>query len=181
MIKGLAITPPALGRISMGLIVEKNGKRLPEKDDQFTFTSQIQNKDGWVKHPLDEQLAVVMIDFTRLPGILAMLCVSFLTTLGCILGNTATCPLTLWRSAPKLVENSRVGATYLSSDGAKGKPLTMQSLNHTPFFQRKMAAGCTYVLDYVRMVVIHSDCSFVDDFSQNHFNMKRHYGFLFFD
>lgn len=73
------------------------------------------------------------------------------------------------------------GATYLSSDGAKGKPLTMQSLNHTPFFQRKMATGCTYVLDYVRMVVIHSDCSFVDDLSQNHFNMKRHYGFLFFD
>ncbi|WP_023270799.1 recombination directionality factor [Acinetobacter gyllenbergii] len=56
MIKGLAITPPVLGRISIGKIVEKNGKRIPEKDDQFTITSQIQNKDGWVKHPLDEQL-----------------------------------------------------------------------------------------------------------------------------
>ncbi len=56
MIKGLAITPPILGRISIGRIIEKNGKRLPEKDDQFTITSQIQNKDGWVKHPLDEQL-----------------------------------------------------------------------------------------------------------------------------
>ena len=57
MIKGLAITPPILGRISIGKVVEKNGKRLPEKDDQFTITSQIQNKDsGWVKHPLDEQL-----------------------------------------------------------------------------------------------------------------------------
>lgn len=56
MIKGLAITPPILGRISIGKVVEKNGKRLPEKDDQFTLTSQIQNKDGWVKHPLDEQL-----------------------------------------------------------------------------------------------------------------------------
>ncbi|MEB3755144.1 hydrolase or metal-binding protein [Acinetobacter sp. MD2(2019)] len=56
MIKGLAITPPILGRISIGKMVEKNGKRLPEKDDQFTITSQIQNKDGWVKHPLDEQL-----------------------------------------------------------------------------------------------------------------------------
>lgn len=56
MIKGLAITPPALGRISIGRVVEKNGKRLPEKDDQFTITSQIQNKEGWVKHPLDEQL-----------------------------------------------------------------------------------------------------------------------------
>lgn len=56
MIKGLAITPPVLGRISIGKIVEKNGKRVPEKDNQFTITSQIQNKDGWVKHPLDEQL-----------------------------------------------------------------------------------------------------------------------------
>ena len=56
MIKGLAITPPALGRISIGRVVEKNGKRLPEKDDQFTITSQIQSKEGWVKHPLDEQL-----------------------------------------------------------------------------------------------------------------------------
>ena len=56
MIKGLAITPPILGRISIGKVVEKNGKRVPEKDDQFTLTSQIQNKEGWVKHPLDEQL-----------------------------------------------------------------------------------------------------------------------------
>ena len=62
MIKGLAITPPILGRISIGKMVEKNGKHLPEKDDQFTLTSQIQNKDGWVnihwmnncvpKHPI---------------------------------------------------------------------------------------------------------------------------------
>ncbi|SSR01703.1 MULTISPECIES: recombination directionality factor [Acinetobacter] len=56
MIKGLAITPPILGRISIGKVVEKNGKRLPEKDDQFTITSQIQGKEGWIKHPLDEQL-----------------------------------------------------------------------------------------------------------------------------
>lgn len=56
MIKGLAITPPILGRISIGRVVEKNGKRLPEKDDQFTITSQVQTKDGWVNHPLDEEL-----------------------------------------------------------------------------------------------------------------------------
>ena len=56
MIKGLAITPPILGRISIGHMVEKNGKRLPEKDDQFTITSQVQTKDGWVNHPLDEEL-----------------------------------------------------------------------------------------------------------------------------
>jgi hypothetical protein len=56
MIKGLAITPPILGRISIGRVVEKNGKRLPEKDDQFTITTQVQGKDGWIVHPLDEAL-----------------------------------------------------------------------------------------------------------------------------
>jgi len=56
MIKGLAITPPVIGRISIGRVVEKNGKRLPEKDDQFTLTSQLQNRDGWILHPLDEAL-----------------------------------------------------------------------------------------------------------------------------
>tara|TARA_A100000171_G_scaffold51561_1_gene66275 strand:+ start:504 stop:1388 length:885 start_codon:yes stop_codon:yes gene_type:complete len=56
MIKGLAITPPVIGRISIGRVVEKNGKRLPEKDDQFTITTQIQARDGWLPHPLDEAL-----------------------------------------------------------------------------------------------------------------------------
>jgi hypothetical protein len=45
MIKGLAITPPVLGRISIGKC-RKEWKTTPEKDDQFTITSQIQNKDG---------------------------------------------------------------------------------------------------------------------------------------
>jgi len=56
MIKGLAITPPVIGRISIGRMVEKNGKRLPEKDDQFTITTQIQTREGWLPHPLDEAL-----------------------------------------------------------------------------------------------------------------------------
>lgn len=56
MIKGLAITPPVVGRITIGKVVEKNGKRLPEKDDQFTITTQVQNKEGWVLHPLDKTI-----------------------------------------------------------------------------------------------------------------------------
>lgn len=55
-LKGLAITPPVIGRISIGRVVEKDGKRLPEKDDQFTVTTQIQDRDGWRLHPLDETL-----------------------------------------------------------------------------------------------------------------------------
>ena len=56
MLKGFAITPPVVGRIAIGRMVEKNGKRLPEKDDQFTLTTQMQNRDGWLLHPLNESL-----------------------------------------------------------------------------------------------------------------------------
>jgi hypothetical protein len=56
MIDGLAISPPVLGRISIGKVIERNGKRLPEKDDAFTVTSLVQNREGWVHHPLDEAL-----------------------------------------------------------------------------------------------------------------------------
>ena len=56
MLKGLSITPPVIGRISIGRVVEKDGRRLPSKDDQFTVTTQIQNRDGWLLHPLNESL-----------------------------------------------------------------------------------------------------------------------------
>ncbi|WP_423391478.1 phage capsid protein [Burkholderia sp. LMG 21824] len=56
MLKGLAITPPVVGRIAIGKIVEKNGKRLPEKDDQFTLTTQVQQRGEWMLHPLNETL-----------------------------------------------------------------------------------------------------------------------------
>jgi hypothetical protein len=56
MLKGLMITPPVLGRISIGKVVEKNGKRLPVRDDQFTITSQLQHREGWLPHPFDESL-----------------------------------------------------------------------------------------------------------------------------
>ena len=56
MLKGLALTPPVIGRISIGRVVEKDGRRLPEKDDGFTVTSQVQGRDGWILHPLDETL-----------------------------------------------------------------------------------------------------------------------------
>ncbi|MGY6272140.1 recombination directionality factor [Achromobacter denitrificans] len=54
MLKGLAITPPVIGRISIGRVIEKNGKRLPEKSDEFTLTTQVQTHDGWILHPQDE-------------------------------------------------------------------------------------------------------------------------------
>lgn len=56
MLQGLALTPPVLGRISIGRVVEKDGKRLPEKDDEFTITTQVQREGAWVPHPLDAAL-----------------------------------------------------------------------------------------------------------------------------
>ena len=56
MLKGLVLTPPVLGRISIGRVVERNGKRLPEKDDEFTVTTQVQGRDGWIPHPVDQEL-----------------------------------------------------------------------------------------------------------------------------
>ena len=57
MLKNLAITPPLIGRISIGKLVEKNGKWLPKKDDAFTITTQVQNRDGWILHPLQQTLS----------------------------------------------------------------------------------------------------------------------------
>lgn len=56
MLKGLALTPPLVGRISIGRVVDHDGKRLPEKDDEFTITTQVQTRDGWLLHPLNESL-----------------------------------------------------------------------------------------------------------------------------
>lgn len=56
LIKGLAITPPTIGRIAIGHITERGGKRLPERDDHFTITTQVQGRDGWMQHPLQASL-----------------------------------------------------------------------------------------------------------------------------
>ena len=67
MLKGLALTPPIIGRIAIGKVIERNGKRLPEKDDEFTLTSQVQHKNGWVLHPLDRVLRAAMVSAPRAP------------------------------------------------------------------------------------------------------------------
>src|ERR1035437_4869904 len=95
MLKGLALTPPVIGRISIGKIVEKNGKRLPEKDDEFTVTSQVQGKDGWVNHPVDETLR-------KTPG-----------------AKLRTMPVRLLFDAPEL----NLRANYHLFDRQSGRPL----------------------------------------------------------
>ena len=61
MIKGLAITPPVLGRISIGKIVEKNGKRLPEKMTNLPLLVKFKEKtDGlnipWMSNSVPKHL-----------------------------------------------------------------------------------------------------------------------------
>ncbi|EGX6956799.1 hypothetical protein JFQ85_000563 [Aeromonas hydrophila] len=57
MIKGLAITPPVIGRICIGKLVQRDNKWVPEKDDSFTLTTQVQQKTGWLLHPLHQHYA----------------------------------------------------------------------------------------------------------------------------
>ena len=58
MLKGFAIVPVVLGRISIGGTVEKNGRRIPIKHDFFTITSNIQKDGKWVEHPVAQKLNI---------------------------------------------------------------------------------------------------------------------------
>ncbi|CAJ8132779.1 putative hydrolase/metal-binding protein [Burkholderia pseudomallei] len=60
MLKGLSLTPPVVGRISIGRVTEKNGKRVPAADDQFTLTTQVQQRGEWLMHPLNERLSAAI-------------------------------------------------------------------------------------------------------------------------
>ena len=68
MIKGLAITPPVIGRISIGHLVQKGEKWVPEKDDSFTLTTQVQGRNGWVLHPLHQHRKTDRL-FTLIPDL----------------------------------------------------------------------------------------------------------------
>lgn len=52
-LKGMAYTVPILGRIAIGHIEERNGKRLPAKDDFISITAQTKREGAWVPHPIE--------------------------------------------------------------------------------------------------------------------------------
>lgn len=60
LIRGITITPPLLGRITMGHTETKGGdddKGRPQKDDHFTITTLRQNPDrSWEVHPIQATL-----------------------------------------------------------------------------------------------------------------------------
>ena len=59
IVKGVTLTPPVIGRITMGhtVVSKRNGesKAMPVKDDQFGLTTLVQNKTdrSWERHPLE--------------------------------------------------------------------------------------------------------------------------------
>lgn len=57
MIKNLAISLPALGRVSIGETVVSKGRRLPSKLDEFRITTLAKDMaGGWERHDLDTVL-----------------------------------------------------------------------------------------------------------------------------
>ena len=62
IIRGVAITPPIIGRITMGHVElraggNKEDKAIPKKDDFFSITTLVQNDDrDWTLHPLQEKV-----------------------------------------------------------------------------------------------------------------------------
>lgn len=58
MIKNLVVTPPQLGRITIGSVVEKNGKFLPVKSDAISVTGNSQDGGtrSWGEHPVMKEI-----------------------------------------------------------------------------------------------------------------------------
>ena len=51
MIKNLVVSPPQLGRISIGMVVERNGKKMPQKTDSIRVTGNAMVNGEWFDHP----------------------------------------------------------------------------------------------------------------------------------
>ena len=124
MIKGLMMTPPVVGRISIGRVVERNGKRLPEKDDEFTITTQVQSRNGWMLHPLDgilrrelEEKQKKGAEITQAfaehkePGPDESVAEAPAATLRSKLAKRATGGVTLEERSPEAIEQKRITAS----------------------------------------------------------------------
>lgn len=58
VVKGITLTPPVIGRITMGHTVLRGDKALPVKDDHFSLTTLVQNKAdrSWTPHPIQKEV-----------------------------------------------------------------------------------------------------------------------------
>jgi hypothetical protein len=59
LLKGLSYRTPIDGTIRMGRVAIRNGRRLPEKDDQFTITQKFKNPEtgDWKHHDINAPLS----------------------------------------------------------------------------------------------------------------------------
>lgn len=75
VIKGIAITPPLLGRITMGHTEIKGGgdeRGIPKKDDHFTITTLVQQANRvWEVHPIQSRLVKGKEKLLRIPVTIA--------------------------------------------------------------------------------------------------------------
>lgn len=64
--KGVAITPPVIGRISIGHVeVLPNGDEIPHMDDHFKVTTLVQRDDrSWESHPIEQKVLPAASDST---------------------------------------------------------------------------------------------------------------------
>lgn len=58
VIRGITLAPPVIGRIAAGHTVIRNDRALPVRDDHFTLTTLVQDKNSraFVEHPLQKTL-----------------------------------------------------------------------------------------------------------------------------
>jgi hypothetical protein len=56
LVHDIAYTTPLLGAIRLGQVAERNGKRVPQKNDYFSITESYKLDGEWVKHPLNQTL-----------------------------------------------------------------------------------------------------------------------------
>lgn len=113
IVKGATLTPPVIGRITMGHARPRtDGKdgALPQKDDHFTITTLVQNRDrSWPEHPLHKQHLGANNKLTSIPVRVAYNSLRLnLTNHFCVFGKSG----------------AELGRTLCAGDGSKARRLT---------------------------------------------------------
>ena len=57
--KGMALTTPVIGRIAAGHTIVRNDRALPVRDDHFSITTLVQDKNtrAWETHPIQKEIS----------------------------------------------------------------------------------------------------------------------------
>lgn len=115
IVKGATLTPPIIGRITMGHAKPRDdGSALPQKDDHFTITTLVQNSDrSWPEHPLHKQHLGEKRKLESIPVRIAYNSLRLnLTNHFCIFGTSG----------------AELGRTLCSGDGEKARRMTSEGV-----------------------------------------------------